>query len=118
MLSQESLELIARACHEANRAICEMEYDDMPSWDDAEPWQREAAVNGVKYVLDNPTITPEQMHDEWVKNKTDDGWVYGTIKDVEKRTHPSLVDYDELTEYGRLKDSIFNAIVKSFIKHK
>ena len=37
-------------------------------------------------------------HDEWVRERTRDGWMYGDEKDVEKKITPYLVPYDELCE--------------------
>lgn len=115
MLSQQSLEIIGRACHEANVAICSHNDEEFYHWDDAPEWQREAAIDGVKTVLGDPSTTPEDLHKAWMDKKLKDGWTYGKIKDDQKKTHPCLVDYDELDEYQQLKDSVFNAIVKSFI---
>ena len=116
MLSQKSLEMIAKACHEANKAICDMNNEPMESWDDAEQWQRDAAIQGVKDVLNDHSITPEKLHVQWMKNKEQDGWKYGEVKDADAKTHPCMVPYNELPEYQKLKDYVFHAIVKSFIK--
>lgn len=116
MISEQSLEMIAKACHEANKAVCEFYDEDMPTWTDAEEWQREAAINGVNDMLNDPTMTPEETHDTWWQHKIDDGWEYGTVKDGDAKTHPCMVDYDKLPSEQQLKDYVFHAIVKSFIK--
>jgi hypothetical protein len=69
-------------------------------------------INGVKKVLDNPNITPEELHNNWVKQRTKDGWVYGEVKDQEKKTHPDLVPYDKLPYEQKIKDKVFLGIVK------
>ena len=115
MLSQKSLEMIAKACHEANKAICDFNNESMDSWDDAKQWQRDAAIQGVKDLIDNPNLTPESLHIKWMENKEKDGWEYGTIKDADKKTHPCMIPYDQLPEYQQLKDHVFHSIVKSFI---
>lgn len=115
MLSQKSLEMIAKSCHEANKSICDFNGEPMVSWNDAEQWQREAAIQGVKELINDPTLTPEQLHVKWIENKHNDGWAYGTEKDENKKTHPCMVVYEQLPEYQQLKDHVFHAIVKSFI---
>jgi hypothetical protein len=37
-------------------------------------------------------------HDDWVKERTLSGWVYGETKDAEKKISPYLVPYEELSE--------------------
>jgi len=37
-------------------------------------------------------------HEDWVRERLRDGWTYGEVKDVEKKTSPHLVTYTELSE--------------------
>ena len=37
-------------------------------------------------------------HSAWVQERIGSGWVYGEIKDVENKTSPYLVPFEELTE--------------------
>ena len=68
---------------------------------------------GVLFHLENE-VTPEQSHVSWMREKTDNGWVYGEVKDPENKTHPCIVDYDKLPQEQRVKDHLFKAIVDSF----
>lgn len=103
---------IARVCHEANRAYCQALGDDTQvSWDDAPEWQRTSAIEGVKMHLANPGATPEDSHNNWLKQKTADGWLYGPVKDPVAKTHPCIRYYKELSVEQRAKDHIFRAIV-------
>jgi len=47
------------------------------------------------------------LHEEWVKAYEKNGWVYGPERDVEKRTHPDMVPYDQLGRLERDKDGVF-----------
>lgn len=38
------------------------------------------------------------VHDAWAQGRLDEGWTYGRQRDDEKKTHPGLVPYDELSE--------------------
>ncbi len=38
------------------------------------------------------------VHDVWAKGRMDEGWVYGEVKDAEKKVSPCLISYDELPE--------------------
>lgn len=103
---------VAKLCHEANRAICEAAGDhSQKPWDEAEEWQRESAIKGVRFRLANPTATPEDQHNAWCADKISDGWVYGDQKDSVAKTHPCLVHYAKLPFEQRVKDHVFQAIV-------
>lgn len=107
-------EQIARVCHEANKGYCEAIGDmSQKSWEEADQHQRDSAIAGVQYRLDNPTAPPSAQHESWKKAKEDAGWVWGEEKSAEAKTHPCIVDYSELPEEQRLKDSLFQAVVDS-----
>ena len=110
----DAIPLIAEVCHEANRAICESFNDlSLLSWDNAPQWQKKFSIAGVKFRLENPTRTLEQMHKSWMQQKLDDGWIYGIKEDKRLKTHPCLVDYEQLTPDQTVKDMVFWAIVDS-----
>jgi len=68
--------------------------------------QIESSRNGVRFMLENPGVTPEVNHNNWMKKKTEQGWVYGETKDFEKKTHPDLVPFAELPEIEKNKDTM------------
>jgi len=107
---------IAQVTHEANRAYC-LTLGDMsqPRWEDAPDWQKESAVKGVAFHLDNHDATPAQSHESWLAEKEAEGWKFGPVKDVEKKEHPCFVPYDQLPESQKIKDYIFAGIVKAFV---
>lgn len=103
---------IASVCHGVNRAYCLALGDgSQPEWKDAPEWQKDSARKGVQFHLDNPDATPENSHEEWLKVKLADGWTYGEVKDVEKKTHPCFRPYRELPRDQRVKDYLFRAVV-------
>lgn len=110
-------ESIARVCHEANRAYCSTIGDDSQlSWDDDAPqWQKDSAINGVQYHRENPEAKPSHSHECWLKEKEQAGWVYGPIKDPEKKEHPCMVPYAELPKSQQVKDSLFLSIARTLI---
>lgn len=108
------VEDIARACYEANRALCLAIGDDSQKhWDETEDWQRESSVLGVKWRLENPDAPASAQHDEWVKEKLKHGWSYGTVKNPEQKVHPCVVPYDRLPIEQRAKDALFVGVVNS-----
>lgn len=110
--STEDIATIATICHQANKAWCETEEDySQKDWAEARDWQRESAITGVKFRLEHPDAAESAQHDAWSKDKLESGWVYGEVKDAEKKTHPCLVPFDELPEFQQKKDKLFCAIV-------
>ena len=104
---------IAVVCHQANKAYCELVGQDssQKDWMEAEAWQRDSAIAGVDFRLNNPDAGPDAQHNAWMKDKVDNGWVFGEVKDAENKQHPCIVDYDLLPEYQKKKDALFCAIV-------
>jgi len=108
-----SIEDVARITHEANRALCQTLGDQsQPQWDDAPAWQRDSAIKGVTFRLDNPHATPEMMHESWLEQKRAEGWVYGRVKDPDAKMHPCFRPYEELPITQKIKDHLFGGIVE------
>lgn len=112
MTREQRIETIARVCHEANRAWCEAHGDrSQKVWEDAEQWQRDSAIEGVQVALDGASA--RRQHEAWCEAKQRDGWVYGEVKDAERKTHPCLVPYDQLPVMQQIKDDLYGAVVRS-----
>ena len=115
-MSNLGINEIAKICHQANKAYCEGIGDNSQlDWDTAPDWQKDSAVNGVKYHMDNPDSTPADSHVSWMKEKVEAGWVFGEVKDPDKKSHPCIVSYEELPIEQRRKDYLFLAIVRSLV---
>ncbi len=103
---------IAKVCHEVNRAYCSSIGDNTQvSWEDAPAWQRYSACLGVDAHLDNPKMGASGSHESWLKQKLEEGWEYGPIKDPEKKQHPCIMPFNELPVSQQAKDFIFSEIV-------
>lgn len=103
---------IARICHQANKALCENLGDFSQSdWSSAPDWQTKSAIKGVRFHLDNPGAGPEASHESWLKEKKEQGWKYGPVKNPEKKEHPCIVTFDELPKEQQAKDYLFKSIV-------
>lgn len=114
VLTKQELKVldIAFMCHQVNKEWCKMNGDDtQKDWLLAEDWQRNSAVSGVKFKLANPEAKEDAQHNAWMKDKVDAGWKYGPVKDVDEKTHPCIVPFNELPEFQQKKDALFCAIV-------
>ena len=43
-------------------------------------------------------------HDAWMANRAKNGWSYGTVRDNERKLHPSMIPYSQLPEAEKEKD--------------
>lgn len=64
----------------------------------------EELVELTEYIAEN-------VHDVWAKGRIAEGWTYGDVKDMSKKTTPLLVPYDELAESE--KDYDRNTVVET-----
>ena len=113
-LKTMTVEQIAQVAHEVNKAYCEAIGDNsQTSWEDAPAWQKESAVLGVMFHVENPDAGPDASHNSWMKQKVDTGWVYGEEKNPEAKTHPCIVPFEELPLGQQVKDFLFRQVVHS-----
>jgi hypothetical protein len=112
-----TIEQIAEVAHEINRAYCKAMGDtsQLP-WDEAPQWQRESAINGVRFHLEHPHAGPSASHDSWLAQKTTEGWRFGPVKDAVKKEHPCFVPYEQLPRDQQAKDFLFTAVVHQLSK--
>ena len=114
--SEDVILLAAQCAHEANRAYCQKLGDtsQLP-WNEAPEWQRDMEISGVRAIAKQPFVSAEQSHNNWLKIKEDDGWVYGPAKDIEKKQHPCIVPYWELPQEQQDKNKLFGATVRAVL---
>lgn len=108
---------VAKVCHEANRNYCiSMGDNSQPTWEDAPEWQKDSAITGVRFHALNDNTTAADSHNSWLKQKTEEGWKYGEIKDPERKEHPCFTAYENLPVSQQRKDYIFKGIVDAYKK--
>lgn len=105
-------EQIAEIAHEANRALQRILGDPgipvAPTWSQFPEDQQAGVVAGVKIARHG--APPNVLHDSWMRDKFAAGWTYGETKDVEAKTHPSLVPFDSLSPADQAKDFLFSGV--------
>lgn len=106
---------VAEMCHEANKFYCDYLGDySQREWKNSPEWLKKSIIQGVVLYRNNPDTTPSESHESWLAEKARTGWVYGKVKDVDKKTHPCIMPYFELPREGQLKDVLFKAICNAF----
>ena len=112
-----NIERIAKVCYAANRTYCESIGDtSQKPWDQAQQWQKDSALRGVAYALAHPGASPSEQHDAWLADRARDGWKFGPVKDPEKKEHPCFLPFSELPQEQKVKDYLFQAIVRAFVE--
>lgn len=72
----------------------------------SQPLQRsdgKISVDAEKYAA-LATSWAKRKHEEWLDERTKDGWRYGLYVDIEQKTHPLLRPWDELPDRYRKVD--------------
>lgn len=111
-----NLEVIARVCNTVIRNQNKLLGDDsIPEWDKLSEDLKRSNYIGIQYVIDNPEVTPQEIHATWCKTRIDSGWIFGDTKCDIKKTHPCLVSFEELPIEQQIKDELFISTVKSFL---
>ena len=117
MGTKSKIEAVACACHELCRAVARADGDrEYPHWADATEDNRETTRKSVIYLQTHPEADAGAIHKVWMDDRIADGWVYGETKDAEAKTHPCLVEYEELPLIEKIKDHIFLTVVRQRIE--
>lgn len=107
------IEIIAYMVNETLCGFCRSIGEDRLSWVEMTEEARNSLRSGVIYRLANQTISLEDQHKAWLREKSRTGWVFGPNKNDELRTHPSMVAYEHLPQSERSKNEIFVSLVLS-----
>jgi hypothetical protein len=108
-MKQSTVEKAAKAAHEMKALFCKQVGDDsQPSWEDAPDWMRGSAIDSVLAIA-NTGVEPRAnfQHEKWRSHKLVQGWRYGPKKDDNQKTHPCLVEFDDLPAWQQSMDMIF-----------
>ena len=82
-----------------------------------EPWDAreepfKAQMRNVIDMMCGPDrkVSPEEIHDDWVKAYEILGWQYGPVRDRENKIHPDMVPFVDLEQREQDKDAVFIAL--------
>lgn len=105
--------VLAKILHGATSQLPRMDGSKPISWDELTFEQRLQAVDAVRdvmHMLAHREMTPRDFHIVWELSAKENGWTYGEKYDPIKKTHPSLVDFSELSESEKFKDIIWSSL--------
>lgn len=108
----DTTELLAAISYEVNRVYCASrlgDYSQVP-WDKAPDWKKDTLFGGVINAL-NDDMTPEESHENWMRDMAAFGWTYGPVKDETAKHHPCMVPYADLPDEHKFKDCLFLAVI-------
>ena len=113
-MNKIELDRIGRTVHTALSAWNEAHGEDgYAAWDTLSAGDKQSTFSSVQFVIDNPRADPGAQHDQWLRQKHDDGWTYNKQRDNAKKHHPMLVPFGELPEFEQRKDALLNAVVRA-----
>lgn len=107
-------EQIARVAHEVLRAYSEaVGSTHSEPWEDMPETERAREVGEVKAHIALETVSAAKAHELWCVQQHKEGWVWGLKKNDEKKKHPNLVPFDQLSFEQRVKSYMFCAVVRT-----
>lgn len=106
-----SIEQVAKIAHNTCMEYALAIGEVMLEWEAAPTWQKESCINGVKFHLAHPHAGPDASHNNWLEHKRADGWVWGPVKDTDKKEHPCFLPYAQLPDSQKVKDWLFKGVV-------
>lgn len=68
---------------------------------------RDLFVKTVKQQCDNPCSSPRKMHERWLKEHKNLGWIYGPRHDSSLKTSPNVVPWKKLHPKEKMMAQIF-----------
>ncbi len=104
---------IARITHEVDRAIRSNMGQEIPGWDRLEATLKSTWRSKVAAIKGPDGITPMMRHESWVKDMVAAGWKKDATVDHDKKTHPAICPYADLSDQVHLLDGVFIALVST-----
>lgn len=80
-------------------------------WDDRDEKFRTQMLGNVAKMMGPDRFTdPVEAHNSWWDAYQDMGWVYGPERNVDAKTHPDMVPFEDLGWEERIKDAVYIAL--------
>jgi len=85
--------------------------EEIATWPEADEAQREIHRASIEWYLDSPMSSPRAFHDQWVGWMVLNGWTYGPQRCTEKRRHPLIRPWAELSRLQQTKTHLCVAVM-------
>lgn len=110
--SKEEVLRIARNAYEVCRAF-EMSAIGhyVEPFEELSPEEKALTCIAVHLTLEDKKKTPKKIHETFIEELLDSGWVYGEKFDLDKKTDPRLIAYPSLPKIVKAKDRLFYTTV-------
>lgn len=97
-------EKIAYVAHQVHRMqTLAMGMDHVPEWEEATKDYIDGSVHlTLAFIRGKGQFTPMSSHELWYADKIAQGWVWGSERNEQSKTHPDLIEWAKLPPERRL----------------
>lgn len=111
--------LVAAIAYTAGQTIAKLLNDPnvspSPQWNTLSDEAKSSVIQAVVSIHTGLIANPQQSHENWVRDKTIEGWKQGSPKSVTLKTHPDLVPWHDLPLTERMKNIFFYNYVRELL---
>lgn len=104
---------LARTAYAAIRQLIIETGEDFPEWGQCDDNEQQFFLQLVREYLEDPTRTPEQMHEAWLDRRRLEDWHYAPVVDLGNRRHPSMVPFSKMPARDQHETRLTAAIITS-----
>lgn len=112
------IDKIACVAYTAIRTWCiRTKQEVSPEWTDLpDDYADHIKIVVARAFADMKTPSAKQLHERCLKDGKTAGWGYGAQVDREKKLHPDILPWEQMTMDQRMKDHIFSAVIRAFLE--
>jgi hypothetical protein len=113
-----NLDEIAKICHNTHVRYCSnMNLKGMTlSWNDVQENHKNIIKDSLQKIINGEIKNPKESHNNFVKQKEKEGWVYGEDYSLEDKINPRLTDFENLSINDKVKEILFFETALNFKK--
>jgi hypothetical protein len=111
------LERAAITAHEVWAAFTRFSQGrDTDKWVDLCDASRDSTRHDVRLIINGVVSSPKELHIHWMGVLRGNGFSYGPRLDPEKRKHPCMRAYEELSSEDRCKNVLLFETIKAVVE--
>jgi hypothetical protein len=115
-MDKDRIESIARICHESIRALKEIQGDHgLLPWRLSPEHVRAQIIADIKLIIEEPALTAEELHRDWLAAQRASGWTFGHVQDNLHRLSPNVLPWKELSRETRRTYELKIAVTKTML---